>query len=145
MKGDIKIYMTNEHKTFINGFGSKNGYLPFTKKWLEIICKTESDLKFFEKHFYSGKVERETFEMFDYRLYKLKNRLHPFAFFVAETESNMKQALENLCLCPIEDDDVTFFNQNLEHHKFTLYSFYQLQSEKPKLNFIRLLRQACNF
>jgi hypothetical protein len=137
--------MTNEHQTFINGFASNNGYLPFTKKWLEVLCKSENDLKFFEENFYSGKIERETFEVFDFRMYKLKNRLYTFAFFVAETESNLKQALENLCLCPIDDTDINFFNQNLEKHKFTLYSFYHMQSEKPKLSFFRLLREVCNF
>ena len=137
--------MTNEHQTFINGFASNNGYLPFTKKWLEILCKTENDLHFFEENFYSGKIERETFEVFDYRMYKLRNRLYTFALFVAETEANLKHGLENLCLCPIDDSDINFFNQNLEKHKFTLYSLYQMQSEKPKLSFFRLLREVCNF
>lgn len=144
MKG-VFIKMILEDKTTINRYCMGNGYQPYTAKWLEVICKSEDDVNFFHDFFYSGLVERETFDVFHFRLHQLKHRVYSLETFMIELEKNVQMALENLCLCPITESEDDLFCEKIMENIFTVQDFYNLQQRKPKLNFYRLLRTLCNF
>jgi hypothetical protein len=132
-------------KTEVSNYCSNNGYQPYTVKWLEVLCKTTKDVDHFDEHFYSGSIEKETFDIFSYRDYLFQKRDYPVEHFLSDINNNLKNALETLCLCPIKEQDLIRFKQDLSKNIFTLNDFYNLQKQKSKLNFFRLHRLVGNF
>jgi hypothetical protein len=128
-----------EHQTKINNYCHNIGYEPYTIKWLKILCSSLEDVKNFTTNFDTGRKDREIFDVFNFRMHKLKSRYYSYKHFRSDIEKDVQSALENLCLCPVSSHDTELFIENVMNNKFTLYEFYSLQEQKPKFNFIKLL------
>jgi hypothetical protein len=128
-----------QQKIKIDNYCHNIGYEPYTLKWLQILCSSLQNVKTFTNYFYSGNKDREMFDVFKYRLHLLKTRQYSFKEFEGDVINDLQSALQKLCLCPVSSNDTETFKENIINDKFTLYEFYQLQNEKPKFNFPKLL------
>jgi hypothetical protein len=135
----------NHIKTNVNRYCQNMGYQIYTINWLEIICETIEDAKHFTRNFYSGSIEKEIHDVFNFRKAKLRNRNYSQEEFLADAKKDLRQALEKLTLSPVKSRDAIYFCEQITMQEFTLEDFYKLQSEKPKLNFFRLFRMINNF